>query len=65
MTVGVKFKRTPNSLNYDRDADVRTRALRDRNREFATGQEACLFAAFGDEIRLGQTLEQAARLQRA
>ena len=65
MMVGVKLETDAELLEHDRHADVRTRALCDRNREFATGQEACFLAALRDEIRLGQTLEQAARLQRA
>ena len=51
-------------LELDRDADVRARALRDRNRELAAGEEAGFLAALGHEVRLGEALEQPARLQR-
>ena len=62
-TVGVKFRRTPNSLN---SIVMRVAAARlgDGNRELAAGEEAGFLAAFGNQVRLGQALEQAARLQR-
>ena len=64
LTVGVKFRRTPNSLNWTDTADVGARALRDGNRELAAGEEAGFLAAFGHQVRLGQALEQPAVLHR-
>jgi hypothetical protein len=47
----------------ERDGDgVAAASLGDRNRELAAGEEARFLTAFRDQIRLGQTLEQAARL---
>src|SRR4029450_4217588 len=48
----------------DGDAQVVAGALRHRDRELAARQEARLFAALRDEVRLGEALEQAAVLQR-
>ena len=53
----MKFRRTPNSLNWTEIATLAPRALRDRNRELAAGQEAGFLAALGDQVRLGQALE--------
>ena len=65
MTVGVKFRRMPNSLNDDRDGHVRAGALRHRNRELAAGEEAGFLAALGDEVRLREALKEPLRLHRA
>ena len=59
--VGVKFSRTPNSLNCDRHLAERPD---DRDREFAAGEEARLLAVVGDQVRLGEALEIAGLLQR-
>src|SRR5262249_1702660 len=52
-------------LEHDRDAQLVARALRDRQREFAAGEEAGFLAALGDEVRLGEALEETAGLQRS
>ena len=51
-------------LVLDGDRHVAAAALRDRHRELAAGEEAGFLAALGDEVRLGEALEQALRLQR-
>ena len=59
--VGVKVRRMPNSLYCTRHlADV---AADHRNRNFAAGEEAGLLAVVGDQVRLGQALEEAAALR--
>ena len=60
--VGLKVRRMPNSLNTTGD---RARgALHDRDRELAAGQEARFLAVVGDQVRFGEALEPAGRLQR-
>ena len=56
--VGVKFSRTPNSLNET--VTAAGCALDDGNRKLAAGQEAGLLAVVGDQVRLGEALEAAA-----
>ena len=51
-------------LELHGDRHVRARPLRDGHGKFAAGEEARLLAALRDEVRLGQALEQAARLER-
>ena len=50
-------------LELDGDG-VAAAPLRHRNREFAAGEEARFLAALGDQVRLGQALEQPAIRQR-
>src|SRR6185503_6382387 len=50
-------------LEHDGHADVGARSLRDRDWELATSQEARFLPAFRDQIRLGEALEQATRLE--
>ena len=65
LTIGVKFRRMPNSLYMHADA----RALPPEPcaigiGNLAAGEEARFLAALGDEVRLGEALEQALGLQR-
>ena len=52
-------------LVLNADGRAAAGALRDRNREFAAGQEAGFFAAFGDQVRFGKALEEPLRLHGA
>ena len=51
-------------LEHDADGHVGARPCAIGNRKLAAGEEARFLAAFGDEVRLGQALEQALGLQR-
>ena len=62
--VGVNVSLMPNSLYIDRHGAVRAGALDDRNRNLAAGQKARFLAVVGDQVRLGEALEEALRLQR-
>ena len=60
--VGLKFSLTPNSLNM-----IVTRArgaLHDRHRKLSAREEARLLAVVGDQVRLGERLEEALLLER-
>ena len=60
--VGVKFRRTPNSLyEHGHVADV---ARHDRHGKLPARQEAGLLTVVRDEVRLGQALEAAVLLDR-
>ena len=63
LIVGRKSETNAKFLELHRDADVGTRALRDRNGELAAREEARFLAAFGYEVRFGETLEQALALK--
>ena len=59
--VGVKLSRMPNSLKI---TVTDQRSLHDWHRELAAGEEAGFLAVVGNQVRLSQALESAARLQR-
>ena len=60
--VGLKFSFTPNSLNMI--VTAARIALHDRHRKLAAGEKARLLAVVGDQVRLGERLEQALLLER-
>ena len=62
-TVGVKVRRTPNSLNTI-VTELLLPPCDDRIRILAAGEEAGFLAVGGDQVRLGQALEQPLRLER-
>ena len=51
-------------LVHHRHGAVGTRALDDRNRNLAAGKKARFLSVVGNQVRLGQALEEALRLQR-
>ena len=64
LTIGSEVQADAELLVLDGDRHAAAAALGDRNRELAAGEEAGFLAALGDQVRLGQALEQSLRLQR-
>ena len=62
--VGVKSRRTPNSLNWIVTVLPAAPALHDGIGILAAGQEARFLAVLRDQVRLGQALEETLGLQR-
>ena len=62
--VGVKCSRTPNSLNWMVTVLAAALALHDGIGILAAGQEAGFLAVLGNQVRLGEALEEALGLQR-
>ena len=60
--VGVKLRRTPNSLNWT--VTRAGRALHDRNGKLAAGEKAGFLPVVGNQVRLGEALEDALCLKR-
>ncbi len=60
--VGLKFSLTPNSLNMT--VTVPVAALHDGHRKLAAREEARFLAVVGDQVRLGERLEEALLLER-
>ena len=63
-TVGVKCRRTPNSLNMIVTRLSLRAGLHDGIGILAAGEEARFLAVGRDQVRLGQALEQSLGLQR-
>ncbi len=58
----MKFRRMPYSFHWTETA-LRD-SLDDRDRNFAAGEEARVLTVIGDQVRLGETLEEAFVLKR-
>ena len=59
-----RLERQPHAELLELDRHRIGGALDDRNRELAAGEEARLLAVVGDQVRLGEALEVALRLER-